>query len=655
MGSFKGQLSLRGILIGCVGCIIITTASMYTALKMGMLPWPILFAAIVSLFFLKLFGKTNLHEVNVTHTIMSAGAMVAGGIAFTIPGIWILGYADEVSWWQMLIIALTGVVLGLICTVYLRRHFVETSKLEYPLGEATAQTLIAGDSGGAVGRKLFGAMGFAGIYTVLRDWVGAIPVMLASGIQIPGVAFGIYNSPLLLGVGFLVGTGAVLAWFIGALVGHFGIVFGGSTLGFWDIASGQALNASLGMGLMMGCGAAVVIKALVPTARSLFRGARASGNAGGSFVGSEKGGEYSEAFGSASGSPTGNARSGEYSEAFGSASGNTKSETSGNTNGETKSLIGKLSRRFGAGIAACMIAAVALVLCFVLALGPFPSIIIVLLVWVTTAMSAQSVGQTSIDPMEIFGLIVLLIVAAFSDVSQVQLFFVAGVIAVACGLTGDLMNDFKAGHTLGTHPQAQWIGQAIGGILGALVSVAVISILVQAYGTNAFGPEGSFIATQASVVATMISGIPSIPAFAIGLGVGFILYLLRLPSMMIGLGVYLPFYLSFTAFIGLLIKFIYRFLGIWRYKGKTTEEAANYIRAQDKKGLIVSSFIGLFIKSYYRLLGIWQCKGKTTGEAADYKRAQDKTGLIVSSGLLGGESFIGVIIALATMGMFLGS
>ena len=37
-------------------------------------------------------------------------------------------------------------------------------------------------------------------------------------------------------------------------------------------------------------------------------------------------------------------------------------------------------------------------------------------------MSAQSVGQTGIDPMEIFGLIVLLAVAAFSDASQVQLF-----------------------------------------------------------------------------------------------------------------------------------------------------------------------------------------------------------------------------------------
>lgn len=51
-----------------------------------------------------------------------------------------------------------------------------------------------------------------------------------------------------------------------------------------------------------------------------------------------------------------------------------------------------------AGILAGLLAAVALVICFTLSLGPIPSIIVVLMVWVATAMSAQSVGQTGIDP-----------------------------------------------------------------------------------------------------------------------------------------------------------------------------------------------------------------------------------------------------------------
>ena len=121
MDSVKGQLTLRGLLIGCVGCIIITAASVYTALKMGALPWPIVFAAIISLFFLKAIsrGRASLNEANVTHTVMSAGAMVAGGLAFTIPGIWMLGFADATSIFEMLLVALAGVVLGLVCTVLL--------------------------------------------------------------------------------------------------------------------------------------------------------------------------------------------------------------------------------------------------------------------------------------------------------------------------------------------------------------------------------------------------------------------------------------------------------------------------------------------------------------------------------------------------------
>ena len=106
--SMRGQLTLRGVVIGVLGCVIITASSAYTALKMGALPWPIVFAAVISLFFLKLMGNASLNEANVTHTIMSAGAMVAGGLAFTIPGAWMLGYADQISWLDMFIVALAG-------------------------------------------------------------------------------------------------------------------------------------------------------------------------------------------------------------------------------------------------------------------------------------------------------------------------------------------------------------------------------------------------------------------------------------------------------------------------------------------------------------------------------------------------------------------
>ncbi len=258
-------------------------------------------------------------------------------------------------------------------------------------------------------------------------------------------------------------------------------------------------------------------------------------------------------------------------------------------------------------------AAVALLACFALGLGAVPSVIVVLLAFVTCAMSAQSVGQTGIDPMEIFGPIVLLAVAALSDVAQVQLFFVAGVVAVACGLAGDIMNDFKAGHVLGTDPRAQWIGQAVGGVLGAVVAVAVMAVLLAAYGPDAFGLQGTFVAAQASVVATMVAGIPSVPAFLVGLAVGFALYLLGAPAMMLGLGIYLPFYMSLTAFLGAMAKMAYDAVCARRRAKLPPDEAATRLKAQDE------------------------------------------TGLVVASGLLGGESVVGVVIALAAVAAGLGA
>ena len=88
-------------------------------------------------------------------------------------------------------------------------------------------------------------------------------------------------------------------------------------------------------------------------------------------------------------------------------------------------------------------------------------------------------------------------------------------------------------------------------------------------------------------------------AFVLGLVAGIVLYCLGIPSMMIGLGVYLPFYMSLSAPIGAAVKLVY-----------------------DK------------------LAG---------GKARSGELDHNDTGIVVASGLLGGESIVGVIIALVTV------
>ena len=121
------------------------------------------------------------------------------------------------------------------------------------------------------------------------------------------------------------------------------------------------------------------------------------------------------------------------------------------------------------------------------------------------------------------------------------------------------------------------------------------------------------MSAQASVVATMVSGIPSVPAFALGLAAGLALCLAGFPAMMLGLGVYLPFYMSFTAFLGAMAKVAYDAVCRRRRAGLGPEERA----AKEK--------------------------------------AQAESGLVVSSGLLGGESIVGVLVALAAVATGLGA
>jgi len=535
--TFKEQFTIRGMLIGIIGAIILTMSSMFIALKLSSLPWPIMFVALVSMFSLKACGNTNFNEINVTHTIMSAGSMVAGGLAFTLPGIWMLNPNAEVSAVKLLVVTLGGVILGLIFTALIRKYFIETKALPYPMGQAAAKEVIVGDEGGKKAGILFGSMGIAAVFTALRDWFHKIPgVLWNQKMMSYGSYGGVWLSPMLMAVGYIIGPLFIGVWFLGAIIGDFGILIGGQSLGLWDATTAAAIKSSLGIGLMVGTGIGIIVKGILPKAKEIFGPMFSKDSLGDSIV----------------------------------------------------------SLRWAP------IAMVVLVFLFtyIANIGVIASIVTILGVWLATSMSAQCVGQSGINPMEIFGIIVLLAAKAVSAIGQEEAFFVAAIVAVACGLAGDVMNDFKSGHILNSDPKAQWYGEVIGGIIGAFVSVGVLMIILKAYGAEAFGSE-TFPAAQAGAVAAMVGGISHMPAFIIGLVVAVVLYCINFPVMTLGLGVYLPFYLSATAFLGGLIRFL------------------------------VNKFASKF--------------------------EEDGTGSIIASGLLGGEAVVGVIIALVIAVQVLGA
>ncbi|HYH03451.1 MAG TPA: OPT/YSL family transporter, partial [Bacillota bacterium] len=266
--SFWGveQLSLRSLIFGMLGSAVITASSMYVALRMSSLPWSTIFVAVLSMALLKSLGNTTLNEINITQTSMSAGAMVAGGIAFTLPGLWIAKiwsgpHLLAEHFWEVFAISLAGMLLGTVSTWFLRIRFVERENLPYPIGIAAAETITAGDAGGKKAKILFETMGISALFTFCRDQLGWIPGALTSQwLYARNFYLGIWLSPLAAGIGYMIGTLYTGVWFLGAVLAYLVIIPLGPVFKlFPSAAQAIAFKNTAGIGLMIGTGAGIMI------------------------------------------------------------------------------------------------------------------------------------------------------------------------------------------------------------------------------------------------------------------------------------------------------------------------------------------------------------------------------------------------------------
>lgn len=505
--------------MGLLGLLVITASSMYVALRMGALPWPTIFVTVVSMAALKHCKNSTIQEINCTHTIMSAGAMVAGGLAFTLPGMWMIDGNASMSVGSMIALTVVGVVLGTLFTSIFRKKMVEDDPLPYPMGVAACETLKAGMAGGKGAAILFVSLAIAALYTALRDAAGVLPqafVLFAGSASAAPLL--VYDSPMALGIGAIIGPVLAGVWLVGMIVGHYLIVPIGIHAGFFaDMAAATAFRTNLGIGLMIGTGIGVLVKAVVDLVTRLRR------NAG-------------------------------------------KSRTA-------------VDRRKTGLLVLCLLLCV-LVLLFWTDLGIGESLLLLAGVFFATYLSSMLTGQTGINPMEIFGMLVLLIIHLFFKNTLNASFTIAAVTAVACGLAGDVMNDLKSGYLLKADPNQQLIGEGIGGLVGAVVSVFALLAMKSAYGQ--FG-TAALPAPQAAAVSAMVGGLQNVHAFAIGCVVGIILYLAKVPTATLGLGVYLDTPISAVMGLGAILSFVLQ---------KTYGKAHGLDALNKNIGLVSSGFLG---------------------------------------------------------------
>jgi uncharacterized oligopeptide transporter (OPT) family protein len=221
------------------------------------------------------------------------------------------------------------------------------------------------------------------------------------------------------------------------------------------------------------------------------------------------------------------------------------------------------------------------------------AILTILGIYLTTQLAATLTGETGINPMEILGILVLLAVQIIYTPTTLAAFSIAGVTAIASGLTGDMMNDLKSGHLVGTSPRSQIIAEGIGGLIGSIVAIVALFVLKEAYG----GFSSEFLpAPQARAVTAMVGGLGHPVAFIAGIVIALALYFGNIPAATLGLGIYLPINISLIMGLGAILFIIF-----------------NAFSKKDHKELV-----------------------------------KERTALI-ASGLLGGEGISGVLLAIIAM------
>ena len=539
-GRSETNVTFPVILTGIIGTVLVSSSSFYIALKFGALPWPTIMVTLLSMMTLNLFKKANNKEITISHTIMSAGSMVAGGVAFTMPAYIILGgKLTDINQYQLLLTILGGSVAGAFLSYIFRAKLIEEEKLEFPIGEAAYNLVDSGKSVKNIRYVAFGTL-FSSIIAFFRDFSftkGKAPV-IPTVITLKNGLFSIYLSPLLVGMGYVLGFVNTFVWFLGGAI----VLFIGEPLAkMFKIADFPIMKNSFGMGFMIGIGIAIVLKIIF--------------------------------------------------------SNKMKKDT------ENKSIVAKLLILLVISI---------IVITFIYKLPIFLSLVLVLISILCTIIAGYSTGKTGVNPMEIYAIITILLISFlnkmlnglniggikfYTNLNTLILFMLACIITVACGLAGDILNDFKSGYKMKVKPSEQLFGELIGAIVSSFVITFLFFVFFKVY--KVIGPveNTELIALQASIVATVINGIPFLGIFFMGLAAGLILSLLNLPVLTFGIGIYVPFYLTSTVFLGGLVSFIGNKVSKNSHS-KLLLISNGLMSGEAIEGVILSimAYIGLFMK-----------------------------------------------------------
>jgi putative OPT family oligopeptide transporter len=551
-GQNVAEVTVRAIILGSVLSVVFGIANAYIGLNYGMTISASIPAAVISMALLRTIfrgQKATVLENNIVQTIGSAGESLAAGIIFTIPAFFIWaanaelaaqGYHHEISKMQIFWLSMLGGGLGILFMIPLRKYLVEKEhgKLAFPEGTACSEIIIAGDEGGSKGKTVFLGIAIGLVYKLLyytsRLWAESPSYDFKRILK--GGTIGIDATPVLLGVGYIIGPRIAALMLSGAILGYLGI---GPLLSFiGDQIPGVIISPGT-----------IPLNEMNPTQlrdfyiKYLGVGAVALGG----FVSLAK----------------------SLPVIFHSFAAGAREVIKGKTKDIDKPRTDRdLPMSFVLiGSALIIIAIWAMPSTELHFLGAVLAVIFGFFFVVVAARIVGIVGSSSspVSGMTIATLLVTCLILLAFGISGVKgmvtAMSVGAVVCIAVCLSGDIAQDLKTGYLLGGTPKKMQLMEFVGLFFPAIAMGFTLYILSDAFGfVRTEATPHPMLAPQANVMATVVQGVmnANIPwaPILVGCMIALAIELLGIQSLPFAIGLYLPLSLSTPIMAGGIIALL---------------------------------------------------------------------------------------------------
>jgi putative OPT family oligopeptide transporter len=590
------ELTVKAVVLGAIMAVTLGAANAYVGMRAGLTVAATFPAAVVAMAVLRIFRGTILEE-NIARTTASVGEALVAGAIFTIPAFVISGAWEELQYFQATAIMLIGGLLGVLFVIVLRRTLVVEADLPFPESVAAAEIVKAGQGGQTGASFLFGAMGLAGLWELLKNPNGIRLVqesaskffafgrssveILQGRVEYAGglLAATPGASPMLMGVGYIVGTRIASVLFSGAVMGWLLLVPLSVFLnpGLTELVGAQESYSDLAMAVWLRQVRPLAVGTMIVAAFYTLWNLRMSLITG----------------------------IGRALKNIGAVAGPAQAD---------RTDVDLDLKKVFVAIGVMAIATFFLYQHFSGSVSGAATLTVVMVIlgFLFAAVAGYLVGligssNNPISGLTLSALLIAAVLMVFLGVTDVRgvagVLGVAGVVCCAAGIAGDMMQDLKVGHILGGTPWRMQVGEIVGVILAAFVLTLPLIALDQVYeigSANLPAPQAGLMALMASGI---VAGDMAWPLVIVGMFFAFGLILIKAPApMLIAVGMYLPFEATAAIFVGGLVKWLFNYM----------------LERRD---------------------------------ASEEERARaENTGVLVSSGFIAGESLMAVILAILVIG-----